>query len=317
MKKVFFLIVFLFSFSIQSIAQPILTKNNIAPQSGQVFSIINLSNQSPGFSGPNQVWDLSNASTVGNSTINVNDASSSPNAGNFPNANIVSFHSGNGEHSFFQINTNEWEYYGLHTSLSISYSNPQTVLKFPFTYNDALVDTFYCVFNVGYNIYRMGFVTIEADSYGSLVLPSGTYTNVLRVHYTINTKDSSQNGVTNYTQEYYYWYKEWNYNPIAFMDISAGGYYLENIVNSVVEKELSYSIKIFPNPATNELTIVFSELAELSAKVELFSIHGKTIITETIYIEQNKIDISSLPSGLYFITISTPKHTYTRKILKE
>lgn len=297
-------------------AQPILTQNNTAPQANQNFTITNINFINPGSSGANQTWDFSTASSMGASSINVFDASSTQNGNNFPSSNIAI--SQDGVLSYYEINSNVWNYFGLHTTLSVSYSNPQAVLSFPFTYSNQITDSFYCVFNVGYNIFKRGLALIEADGYGNLILPSGTYTNVLRVHYIINTKDSSQNGVSNYTQEYYYWFKEWNHNPVAYMMVTPtqSGYYLNNIFTGINEYETIFDI--YPNPCSDILILNINNSALENIQLRIYDLSGKEILFKNMLPGENNktIDISTLSCGTYILCMySSNKVIETKKII--
>lgn len=71
-------------------------------------------------------------------------------------------------------------------------------------------------------------------------------------------------------------------------------------------------IKIFPNPVSQNLTISISEMLAYNS-ASIYSIEGKKLM-ET---DEKTIDVSSLKSGVYFITIETTQGTITKKIVKE
>ena len=75
-------------------------------------------------------------------------------------------------------------------------------------------------------------------------------------------------------------------------------------------KDLSKNdFTLFPNPATN--TIFINTSKEKLKKLTVFSIFGEKIIHET---HTNKIDISHLKSGMYFIKINNDQ---TIKFIKQ
>jgi Secretion system C-terminal sorting domain len=86
-----------------------------------------------------------------------------------------------------------------------------------------------------------------------------------------------------------------------------------NTCSTVGINEYSYSnFNIYPNPALNQLTIE-TELA--TSKVSIVDLTGKTITT--INRQTKQIDVAYLPSGIYFIKITTDEKTITRKFVKQ
>lgn len=59
---------------------------------------------------------------------------------------------------------------------------------------------------------------------------------------------------------------------------------------------------LYPNPATNNLNVL---LAEFPATVDLFSACGKRVTTAQLQSPADKIDISNLPAGVYFVREKT------------
>lgn len=70
-------------------------------------------------------------------------------------------------------------------------------------------------------------------------------------------------------------------------------------VYASVENLEKASVKLFPNPTTNMLTIEGIDLSKYVTTIH--SAHGQLFEHKTI---NNKIDVSALPKGIYFITIS-------------
>jgi uncharacterized repeat protein (TIGR02543 family) len=75
----------------------------------------------------------------------------------------------------------------------------------------------------------------------------------------------------------------------------------------------SASIKIYPNPVKDELLI---ESADLTiTKVEILDLSGKTVYRFNNV--KNKINVSLLPKGVYFVKLETGKGIVTKKIIKK
>jgi hypothetical protein len=77
------------------------------------------------------------------------------------------------------------------------------------------------------------------------------------------------------------------------------------------EEALTLPVKIYPNP-TNGVVIVngFSRDAAYS----ITDSKGKVHLRATLI--RNEINLSSLPAGLYFISVSDDQHTLSRKVIK-
>ena len=77
-------------------------------------------------------------------------------------------------------------------------------------------------------------------------------------------------------------------------------------------------VKIFPNPATSELRI---ENAALKIKeIEIYSVLGKKVYSQqpqTSNLKPQTIDVSQLPSGIYFVRVKTDKGISAAKFVKE
>lgn len=80
------------------------------------------------------------------------------------------------------------------------------------------------------------------------------------------------------------------------------------------------SVSTFPNPVQHgQFNIVISGMAETGAlKSELFDLNGRRATSKTILTEGAfTMDISDLPSGVYFLKVSNPDHAllYQTKVV--
>lgn len=79
------------------------------------------------------------------------------------------------------------------------------------------------------------------------------------------------------------------------------------------ETRLTNSITITPNPAYHSLNIISKDI-EIN-NVIIRDIQGKAILTQTPH--NQTIDISSLASGVFFITVYSGKSSLTKKMIKK
>jgi len=78
-----------------------------------------------------------------------------------------------------------------------------------------------------------------------------------------------------------------------------------------------YGIRIYPNPTNAIITIdLLEQLSPQSTFVSLTNVYGQQIsLNQIISKNQIKADLSSLPSGIYFIGITLGEKTIARKIV--
>lgn len=108
----------------------------------------------------------------------------------------------------------------------------------------------------------------------------------------------------------------------AVTDNSSGCVQMDSVCASftVGENELidNQNFQIYPNPSNNEINIIIPDTEKLTSNIiTLLSPLGQILITEKINNQKSIIDISSLPKGLYIITISINENIITKKIIKQ
>ncbi|MCL2289356.1 MAG: T9SS type A sorting domain-containing protein [Bacteroidetes bacterium] len=85
-------------------------------------------------------------------------------------------------------------------------------------------------------------------------------------------------------------------------------------------QELS-GVQVFPNPTTGELVIMFDELQATSdeLRVTIFDVSGKTVAAHHFMFlpARQKIDISHLNNGIYFVKIATGQGEVVKKVIKQ
>jgi len=67
------------------------------------------------------------------------------------------------------------------------------------------------------------------------------------------------------------------------------------------------TIKIYPNPANNKITVDAKEVTG----IKIFDVLGKEIIST----KEKEIDVSNFNDGVYFIQVQTKQNTSTQKII--
>jgi pectinesterase len=86
----------------------------------------------------------------------------------------------------------------------------------------------------------------------------------------------------------------------------------------VVNNKLKNQLTVYPNPASNEITVNYIK-ANSNSTIAIASIDGRNLITHQLIAgtTQTTIDISKLSSGTYFLTINGIVEKNTIKFIKE
>ena len=93
------------------------------------------------------------------------------------------------------------------------------------------------------------------------------------------------------------------------MPAHLGGVGIETITNDELR------ITVFPNPANEQLTINNEQL--IINNVEIFDVMGRPVVGSNLCVRPaTTIDISHLPSGVYFVKIYTENGVVTQKVVK-
>ncbi|MEJ7610210.1 MAG: T9SS type A sorting domain-containing protein [Ferruginibacter sp.] len=69
-------------------------------------------------------------------------------------------------------------------------------------------------------------------------------------------------------------------------------------------------ITIFPNPATEKISFIYTGLKDSKAVLNIYNSDGRLSRSKEIFISQNEntysVDLAGLPTGLYFLTVQQP-----------
>lgn len=308
---------------LESLAQPTLTATGINPTLGMTLTYYSVQSQySPGNSGANQTWNLSTMSGTSLGLTTIVTASSTTYGSQFSNANIAYSTPGSGV-SYIKTSSTAQQNYGMAPESGaavLSYYNPEDLLRFPFTYNDTYSDTWGVTFVSGTTFYRTGTTTVTADGYGTLITPTGTYTNVLRVHFYQSYRDSAYMGmpyIINYTNDEYIWYKDGYRTPLAGVyhttnSISGDGYGASypSLGSGVDETAgILSSLSVFPNPASDMLNITLETENSGQIAITMSDVTGRltqvSAIADAVQGVNNIVlDVSSLSPGIYYMTLT-------------
>ncbi len=319
MKKV----VTLFASALLSIsglkAQPILD-NTVFPIIGDSVNYISLSDgQSvlPGITGSNVTWDFSNLNLTGsNFLVTYMDPSSTGNSSLFPEANIAKYYSAN-QIEYYNKTIDSLYFYGdATTGVGLRYyHNPRLNLKVPFNFGESFSDDFATNFinGSGFSVTRTGTVQSTFDGYGTLVLPNITIPNCMRIKTARYVHDIQGSTVNNTYDTLYHWYVPNIRDYIIYYystTISGTNYSFGNVRNYLDINSISELINgdnlinIFPNPASETLTISLPENASTTECILVDNL-GKEMKRFMVTGGENLVDVSGLENGMYTLRIGS------------
>jgi len=294
-------VIAMLAFSINAFAQPVIQNGNNIPSVGFSAPVSTIVSSSTDITngGANHTWDFSAYTFSSAGTLNVITPSSAPMGSSFPSANYV--FSFGGKYSFFNVGASKMEVQAWTISSAGSGNdytpNPRTTIKFPFSFNDSEADTWQKVGG------SSSTVTLYYDSYGTLITPNGTYSNVVRI------RENYGSGSDDYM-----WYILNPFMLVAIYDHNTTTLYHIAATQTTSVANLYTTAKnvidVYPNPASNTIHFSYQTNAQLTS-------HTGQVIIDRINV--NTLDISDLPAGIYFLTlIDTSKRVIQRnKIVKQ
>ena len=85
----------------------------------------------------------------------------------------------------------------------------------------------------------------------------------------------------------------------------------------VLEERLDFSLSVFPNPTTNQITLEVGKFENQPLNYVLFDAAGKQIQANKVLEKQTNVDMSTLPNATYLMDVyQDNKKVQTFKILK-
>ncbi len=216
-------------------------------------------------------------------------------------------------------------------SISLGYSSDNTeFLLYDFVFDDNNVEiASFDVIDMDNKIYLNNFIKVGSKT---VTLLDGSQRNAIEVQ-----KDDSNSLTTLWIEgigsnaglfsQYFYYlidfpsylllcyqqdnvllYKDTNYGETCFHKPIG-----DNIKDFDI-KSKSNNFTVYPNP-TNGIINIQSQENLNNYTVDIYNVLGIKVFNKNLKYQQNNIDLSSLPEGMYFIIFSSGKITESKKIL--
>lgn len=336
MKKVLFSAVAFFSGIVASFAQPTLTGATNNPVAGDVFTrryCDTLGVSGPGAAGASVTWNFSTLAVDTTDTVYYMSCLSTPMCDSFTGSNVVYF----SDSSYVYGVADAAGFRGIGTYDASSgvthFVKPLSLAFWPMTYNATHKDTGE-IFISSFGLTLRLMDTSTVDGYGTLMLPGNTYTNVLRLHATETVMDSMFFGgpIVNFSStEKYSWFRAGFHNPIMTMTIDTAGTgtpYVSEVIyykpkSTVAVKDVNNSaasLKVYPNPASENVHIMFDVADKNAAAVTITDVTGRildTIANDQLRNGANDIayNVSNLAGGMYIIKLQDGINTTAQRFV--
>jgi hypothetical protein len=115
--------------------------------------------------------------------------------------------------------------------------------------------------------------------------------------------------------EYCFGIKRSNYIDPIVSDVPTGGC---GLVTSLPNPPNQWTFKVYPNPATNQITIEFPNTLNTKSLIELFDLTGKKVLNSKQITQQKMIvNLPHLPQGIYSLKVTANDKVYFEKVVIE
>lgn len=343
-KKIYLLTFSMLTAAVVS-AQPTIEFDDFGLENGTQVSLRGASSTIPiGESGEDQTWDYSDLNPSGNITLDIHTVASpegQPAVESYPTATHVfqPFNVNLTDAEYKRFSDNKLEMLGIHynpnetfTPDLIDYTDPRTELEFPLSYGATFTDTYANEQGNNFEEYHeTAEFTATVDAWGTVILPSGTYEDVLRVRYDavgdFTTFGSSSEEIEPFTETIYAYYTAGIPSPlirIAIRDYEtystfSRGYYDGNVLSTDNPEDVK-SILLYPSPVSNILRVELGLHKSADVQFDVFDITGKLVLSQNKGIlpagkNSFTAPVNGLADGIYLAVIQTPGGNVTQKIV--
>ena len=298
-------------------------------------SALNPETISSGAEGSNITWDFSNLVADGPYIYNTLawDPNNTPYGPNFPAAHYARMPVANWYY-FYDVNTATLDYLGYQgPTETMVLSDPLTLFYFPMQYGDFHADSAFATYTSNGSQYEYNTNnTIEADSYGTLILPDATYTDVVRLKVTTNEHFEGQDvqdsrGVFTDT---WYWYSATVRGTLLFIaneteddngtiSQEARVNYRASLISGVEQPEQLSDVRLYPNPSNCQLNLEYQLRTSSQVSIAITDLAGKQVIGlengwQSAGAQRYTPDLSGLTSGMYLLNMELNGQRMVQKI---
>lgn len=321
-------------FSGVALAQPEITQANLPHVGDHVVIAICSDPVVAGDSGANVTWDMSGLTEQEEQFFDYIAMNEAPRADSFPEANIcgVSWledfsnykHTSSGLTAEGYVVTSDQ----IDTTLMV-FTNSEQIIELPFSYGESFMDEFEGNSYVpGIGTFPFdGSISFEADGYGTLILPTGTYNNVVRYHFN-REQTNYLNGIPANTQtkEQWGWVSEDFRFWLLLMETNFDGFSTSSLIwydknpfpaSTGISSENFSAETLYPNPLQKNQQLNIKWEQNEPATISIRSIDGRLAFETQMQFNQGKntINLPVEKAGIYILQVQTGQQLVSGKIL--
>lgn len=329
MKNNYIAIAALF-FAGTALAQPTVTMNNM-PQLGDVLPIgfcsdIPVAATLNAETGANYDWDFSTLNEFQQGTILFGTADTTEWDTAFTDAELVGTFMPDQTYQYYRFSNGMAENLGNAFRISPTemfyqrFTDSENILNLPVTFNDTDLDIFEGYGEgAGFAFTTLGMFEYFIDGHGTLELPNGSYSNVIRMR---NTREENTfvSGVPggSVSKEQWIWvssdFRFW----LLLMEIVDDGfgpsfnvwYQKTPMAVGVEEAQLPEIQMLHPNPVASSGTLYLdARFAQAAGFVEIWTIEGRLLASQAI--TGSQVNIHDVVPGVYLVKLIDRKGTPT------
>ncbi len=323
MTKHFLLGLLVASSAATAIAQPTLTTATNNPVVGDKFKgyMVDTNGVSIGSAGASITWSMATLVKNDSDTTSYLACPATTGCDSFPGSNIAVLNAG--DYLYGISGTTGIKLLGANSGGTfVHFGDSMILTHFPLSYGAMYDDTVNSVISFsGMDIYITARTHNHADAWGTLTTPTGTYTNVLRVHTTTVTRDSLEiipgfPTVDSSMTESYNWYVSGFHSPLLTVNMDTAGsatpyvsdakYFKAITTPSTGIREVAKAgtLGIYPNPANNDVNFAFVATNAAPVTITVMDMTGNVVSTttvENVKAGENNINVpvNNLPTGIY------------------
>ena len=332
-------------------AQPTITRDWIGTSGDEISVLFTVEVPDAGTVGADRSWDFS---TVTPDTIRFDyqyvDADTTPFFDSYPTSNSCQSLSDFGFYQYYEIDDDAWEYLGnAFSSILQIFQDTKTILMFPMNFEDTFSDEFASTLSAFTVIkYGTGNINVTADAYGTVILPQGTFDDVMRLQVIEESVDSTDLGSgivekIHTSSVSYVWLSRAHPGPLCtrsvtetyqvalvppidpdtlFMDPDSSFQYDPTATTSALPYFTTgaFNLKVTPNPFVNNLDLNFTVDNGQKLNFELQTINGQVVYTKNISAVpgQNNfnINVQWLPTGPYIAILKGADEGSVQQVVK-
>lgn len=249
--------------------------------------------------------------------------------------------------AFLSVTTSSIELIGISNgTICVASQDPETTITFPSSFGTTFLDTARTTTTVSgasvgqpladsVKIVNVTYIESDFNASGTLTTAYGIFACIRQDLERKTTTDFYAKGVltggvftllstekdTAYSHQY--WSDAANVKfPLVSYDVDASGNLTGSVIfttgfspnnySSIIENEIK-TLSVYPNPATNQLTIDNQDQVNT---ITITDLRGKMVYSSN-QLTTNTVDIEFLTNGIYVLTISTDSYIGTARFVKQ